>query len=160
MTTKTFDFDARDIKVGLVLVVKGYGGGYYGASVLDYTWITVDGVETKYWAIQFGKVEGEKFVAEKGDVHFLPKKHFKSLGYDLEWTDGPEFNNGDFLVDQNGQVYFYQNADQLWKLGKGEYTDGAQYASLKHYRDNKKLTFKVFTTANGTPFRETAAEKS
>ena len=67
-----------------------------------------------------------------------------------KWTPGETFNVGDILKDQDGTIYLYASADDVWNLTKGTRTTQAKWeASGTSYGGR---VFKRQTTASGDPF--------
>lgn len=149
------------VQTGLVLVHKStYSDKFNGVKVLDYAWVNVGGVETKFYAVQYGSVIDNEFVLEDAKntdtVSWFTAKNVQSLGYNWSWTKdpAPAFKAGEFLTDKDGKnVFFYEDKYTVWKVGAGKYNSGATYASMAT-RISEFGELKVYTTTNGTLFRK------
>lgn len=146
-----------DFTVGSVLVWKDYNGGLAGHKVVDYVWQNVDGVSTKLWILRRGNVRDNQFnfaQAEAG-LKFLIKttEQVRTYGYEKVWTPEKEFQDGEFLTDSEGRVFYHENKNTVWKLSVGNDGYGVAHASLStRVKQYGKLS--VLKTASHRPFRE------
>ena len=148
MTTTTFSGD-ESIRTGDVLVYKKDSGGFIGAEVINTVWVTVDGVERKYFVLQFGEVAGNAFVKKGQFVSFLTREDVQSHGYKFKWKPDTGFRKGEFLLDQDLHTYYVQDDGIVWKLSNKNF--GAVHGSPEYWGRGGKI-FKVLKTADQRPF--------
>lgn len=152
MAFETFNAQSS-LYVGQILV---YGkGDLYGAKVINTVWVTVDGVETKFYITQSGKVVGNEFVLNKGKG-YVTLDHKDSLAsyYSQTWT--PErFTEGQFLRGTDyyskNKSFYFESESRVWSLQTGKVD------TLK----NRELDFGQLvelTTEGGSPFRKIVKE--
>lgn len=149
MTLKALDKQYESFYIGDVVVFNGYGDPY-GVKIVKKVYLDATG-EYHFIGVE-GDVKGGKWVdAKSGGQPILSIHTVKSLrGYQSKWTPGETFNVGDILKDQDGTLYLYASADDVWNLVKGTRTTQAKWeASGTTYGGR---VFKRQTTASGDPF--------
>lgn len=140
------------VSTGNVLVYSTYR---YGVKVLDYTYTVVDGVETKLFITQSGRVVDNEWVPSKGAEYIgVQTEDALKASYTDKWTKS-RFKKGDFLTSSRDpqKVFFFESDDKVWRMDNGSWSNGSTYATLKS-RENEFGTLKVFTASNGDPFRK------
>ncbi len=127
----------------------------YGAKVLETVWVSIDGVETKFYITQTGKVVGNEFVLNKGKG-YVSLDHKESLAsyYSRKWTKD-RFTEGQFLRGSDyyskNKTFYFESEDKVWSLQTGKVD------TLK----NRELDYGQLvelTTEAGTPFRKIVKE--
>lgn len=149
MALKALDKQYESFSVGDVVVHNGYGAPY-GVKIVKKVFLDLTG--DYHYVCTEGDVNGGKWVDAKsgGDV-ILSIQTAKTLrSYQSKWTPGETFNVGDILKDQDGTMYLYASADDVWNLTKGTRTTQAKWeASGTSYGGR---VFKRQHTASGDPF--------
>lgn len=143
------------VSMGNVLTYSTFSGQLHGVKVLDYTYTIVDGVETKLFITQSGKIADNEWVPSKGTEYIaVQTEDALRASYTDKWTKS-RFKKGDFLISSGPtpRVFFFESDDKVWRMDNGSWEKGSTHATLKS-RENEYGTLKVFTTANGHPFRK------
>lgn len=141
----------KDILVNAPL----YSGAQYGVQVIDYAYVNVDGVETKLFIVQQGKVSNDEWVPVEGaDNVFIYSEQTLKGDYAQKWVK-PRFKEGDFLVSSGDEkkVFYFESSDKVWRVDNDSWGNGSTYASLAS-RETGYGALKLFTTANGSPFSD------
>lgn len=143
-------FKDENFTIDSVLVFDGFSG-LVGHQILDYVWVYVDGVNTKYWILRAGRVLNNKFVFSVPTVVTLTTtEDIRNYGYKKVWKPEPEFKDGDFLVSDAGTVFYHENKNTVWRMST---VAGVAHASLSSRRAEFG-PLKVLRTASDRPFRE------
>mgnify|MGYP001584064451 CR=1 FL=1 len=153
MTMTKLSTDQKNFSVGTVIVYETSYGTIYGLKVIDYVWVDVDGVESKFYAVLHGRVTDNKFVpsgSKAEDVTWTLDDQIVKHGYTHTWTPSPRFKEGDLLVSDNGKVFYFESDLKVWSLSDGN-TYGSAYSSLVN-REKALGKFQIFKTASGEPF--------
>lgn len=138
----------KDILVNALL----HSGAQYGVQVIDYTYVNVDGVETKLFIVQTGRVSNDEWVPAKGtDNVFIYSEQVLKENYTQKWVKS-RFKEGDFLISDGAdrKVFYFESSDKVWRVDGGWGT-GSTHATLAS-REISYGPLKLFTTANGSPF--------
>lgn len=145
-----------DFNIGSVLVWKDYNGGLAGHKVVDYVWHNVDGVSTQLWILRRGNVRDNQFnfTQTDGENKFLIKTagQVRTYGFEKVWTPEEEFQDGEFLTDSEGRVFYHENKNTVWKLSTGGDSYGVAHSSLST-RVKQYGKLHVLRTASHRPFR-------
>jgi len=146
------------VVVGDVLVYDSFNG-LRGVRVDDYTYTTVNGMRVKFYGLQHGRVEGNKFVATSDDsFRFVSEKEFNTYGYEHFWTPDKGFKDGQFLKDQNNVVYFHKDSDTVWRTLDPSDGAGSTWASLASWR-KRGVQFSPLETVAGKSFEDIVSGK-
>lgn len=149
MALKALDKTFENFAVGDIVVHSGYGDAY-GVRIVKKVFLDLTG-EYHFIGLD-GEVKGGKWVDSKSSGSPVPViRTAKDLrSYSHKWTPGETFNVGDILKDQDGTMYLYASADDVWNLTKGTRTTQAKWeASGTTYGGR---VFKRQHTASGDPF--------
>jgi hypothetical protein len=145
------------VAVGDVLVYKSFNT-LRGARVDDYTYTTVHGMRVKFYGLQHGQIEENKFVASSDDFNFASEKTLGGYGYEHFWTPDKGFKDGQFLKDQNNVVYFHKDSSTVWRTLDPADGEGSTWASLASWR-NKGVQFTALKTVADKPFEDIVSGK-
>lgn len=151
----------NSISIGDVLTYEGYAGTKYGVKVLDYTYTVVDGSETKFHIVQSGRVKDNKWVPSEGSA-YVSANTTKDLqdSYTDKWVP-TSFKKGDFLVSDDGKVFYYESDATVWRLTPGErdWSNGAMHSTLGS-REKEYGKLKVLNTGAGDNFNTAVVNKN
>ncbi|WNM75042.1 hypothetical protein SEA_DENNEBES_87 [Streptomyces phage Dennebes] len=149
MTLKALDKSYENFNVGDIVVHSGYGAPY-GVKIVKKVFLDTTG--EYHFIVTEGDVSGNKWVdAKSGGQHLLSIHTVKQLrSYSHKWTPGETFNVGDILKDQDGTMYLYASATDVWNLSKGTRTTQAKWEATGTTYGGR--VFKRQTTASGDPF--------
>ena len=146
MALKALDKTFENFAVGDIVVHSGYGDAY-GVRIVQKVFLVTTG-EYHFIGLD-GEVKGGKWVDSKSGGHqvvlvICTAKDLRS--YSHKWTPGETFNVGDILKDQDGTMYLYASADDVWNLTKGTRTTQAKWEASWGRVCRRQ------TTASGDPF--------
>lgn len=149
MALKALDKQYENFNVGDIVVHTGYGSPY-GVKIVKKVYVDLTG-DYHYIALEGDVVDGKWKDSKSGGQPILTILTVKDLrAYQSKWTPGETFNVGDILKDQDGTMYLYASANDVWNLTKGTRTTQAKWeASGTTYGGR---VFKRQTTASGDPF--------
>lgn len=147
-----------DFTVGSILVWNGYDGRLPGHKVVDeYVHVDVDDEPTRFWIIHRGSVEDNKWVprpvSDGSSLIFKTTEQIRDYRFVRVWTPEHVFQDGEFLTDVLGHVFYHENKNTVWRLSVGSDTHGVAHASLSaRVKQFGKLS--VLETASDRPFSE------
>jgi len=145
------------VVVGSVLVYKSFNA-LRAARVDDYTYTTVHGMRVKFYGLQYGQIEENKFVASSDDFNFISEKTLGNYGFEHFWTPDREFKDGQFLKDQNNVVYFHKDSSTVWRTLDPSDGAGSTWAALASWR-KRGVQFSPLETIADKPFEDIVSGK-
>lgn len=149
MALKALDKSYENFNVGDIVVKNGYGAPY-GVKIVKEVFLDTTG-EYHFVCVEGDVVNNAWKPAKSGSDHVLSILTVKQLrAYDSKWTPGETFNVGDILKDQDGTVYLYASATDVWNLTRGTRTTQAKWEATGTTYGGR--VFKRQTTASGDPF--------
>lgn len=121
------------------------GGSNYAYKLMDYQWVTVGGVDVRYWIALPGSVKTGEFVpnGDAESVTLFTEKYIAE-SFNSLWKKDDRFQHGDFLVSKDHtHVFLYTKqggVEKVWRLDGAEATFQSTLANREaEYGTLKKL---------------------